>query len=100
VRGAEVTVRRSRDLDAVSTYPSVVLEAVGVQSYAELAALGTEEVVRRLDDRKPPLHPADAFLAVMVLSALSELRETTKALDSASRDSSGRPSFLRRSGSS
>jgi hypothetical protein len=29
-------------------YPSVVLEAVGVDSYAELAALGTDEVIRRL----------------------------------------------------
>jgi cytoskeletal protein RodZ len=67
------------------TYPSVALEAVGVRSYAELAALGTEEVIRRLDDRKPPLHPAEAFLAVMVLSALSELRETTKSLDAAKR---------------
>jgi hypothetical protein len=65
--------------------PSVVLEAVGVDSYAELAALGTDEVIRRLDERKPPLHPADAFLAVILLSALSELRDTTKSLDAAKR---------------
>ena len=69
----------------MSSYPSVVLEAVGVGSYAELSALGTDEVIRRLDERKPPLHPADAFLAVLVLSALSELRETTKSLDAAKR---------------
>jgi hypothetical protein len=66
-------------------YPSVVLEAVGVMSYAELSALGSDEVIRRLDERNPPLHPADAFLAVIVLSALSELRETTKSLDAARR---------------
>jgi len=56
-----------------------------VQSYAELVELGTEEVIRRLDEHQPPLHPSDAFLAVLVLSAVSELRETAKALDAARR---------------
>jgi hypothetical protein len=48
-------------LDGVSSHPSVVLEAIGVQTYGELAALGTDEIIRRMDERKPPLHPADAF---------------------------------------
>lgn len=67
------------------SYPNVVLEAVGVKSYAELAELGTDEIIKRLDDRDAPLHPGDAFLAVVVLAGVSELRETTKALDAAKR---------------
>jgi hypothetical protein len=70
----------------MSSNPSVVLEAIGgVGSYAELAALGTDEVIRRMDERNPPLHPGDAFIAVMALAAVSELRETTVALDAAKR---------------
>jgi hypothetical protein len=64
---------------------SVVLEAVGVNSYAELADLGTSEVIRRMDDRRPPLHPGDAFLAVLVLRAVSELRQSAEHLDSVRR---------------
>jgi hypothetical protein len=66
-------------------FPSVVLEAVGVGSYAELAALGTEEIIRRLDERNAPLHPGDAFLAVLVLAGVIDLRETAKSLDAAKR---------------
>jgi hypothetical protein len=64
---------------------SIVLDAVGLKSYAELAALGTEEVIRRLDHRRQyvPTNPGDAFLAVIALAAVSELRETSKSLDSA-----------------
>jgi hypothetical protein len=64
----------------MSSYPDVVLEAVGVKSYSELAALSTAEVIRRMDERRPALHPGDAFL-----SAVTELRETTKSLDAAKR---------------
>jgi hypothetical protein len=67
------------------SYPNVVLEAVGVSTYAELAELGTDEIIKRLDARGAPLHPGDAFLAVVVLAGVSELRETTKALDAARR---------------
>jgi hypothetical protein len=69
----------------MSSYPDVVLEAVGVKSYSELAALSTAEVIRRMDERRPALHPGDAFLSVLVLSAVTELRETTKSLDAAKR---------------
>jgi hypothetical protein len=74
-------------LPVVSSPSNVVLEAVGVKSYAELVALGTDEVIRRLDDRRMyvPLNPGDAFLAVLVLSAVADLRETSKSLDAAKR---------------
>lgn len=83
-----LTVLRSTATDRespVSDFSRAVLDAVGVQSYAELVELNTEEVIRRLDEHQPPLHPSDAFLAVLVLSAVSELRETAKALDAAKR---------------
>jgi hypothetical protein len=67
------------------SYRSVVLEAVGVDSYAELAALDTAEVIRRMDERRAPLHPGDAFLAVLVLCGLAERGEATERLDRASK---------------
>ncbi len=67
------------------SYSSVVLEAVGVDSYAELGALDTAEVIRRMDERNAPLHPGDAFLAVLVLRGVAELGQSAKRLDRASR---------------
>jgi hypothetical protein len=47
------------------------LKAVNVESYSELLALSTTEVVRRLDQQtEVPLHDGDAFLAVLVLRAV------------------------------
>jgi hypothetical protein len=59
----------------------VTLESIGVTSWSELYALDTAEVVKRMDEKNVPLHPGDAFLAVMVLRGVSELREATDALD-------------------
>lgn len=64
---------------------NIVLEAVGVESYAELYRLGADEVLDRMDKRNAPVHPGDAFLAVLVLRSVADLRETTKALDAAKR---------------
>lgn len=69
----------------MAEFSDIVLESVGVESYAELTALGLAEILRRLDDEKPPLQPSDAFLAIMVVSAVSELQATTKSLDAAKR---------------
>jgi hypothetical protein len=78
-------VRSSGDPAGMADFSDIVLESVGVKSYAELTALGPAEMLRRLDDKKPPLQPSDAFLAVMVVSAVSELQATTKSLDGAKR---------------
>jgi hypothetical protein len=59
----------------------ITLETAGVNSYAELAALSTDEVLRRLDDRDVPIHPGDAFLAVILLRGVIELREATRQLE-------------------
>jgi hypothetical protein len=59
----------------------ITLETAGVKTYAELYGLPTPEVVKRLDDKQVPLHPGDAFLAVMVLRAVAELRESAERLD-------------------
>jgi cytoskeletal protein RodZ len=60
---------------------------MGVDSYAALVALDSREVIRLLDENRQhvPVDPADAFLAVIVLSAVIELRETAKSLDKAKR---------------
>ncbi|HEY6761090.1 MAG TPA: hypothetical protein VI318_16450 [Baekduia sp.] len=62
----------------------VVLEAFNVRSFAELAALDSEEVIRRLDAQEVPLHPGDKALTVLVLAALADLRRATERLDRAS----------------
>jgi hypothetical protein len=69
----------------VSGYRSgqVVLEAMGVKSYADLAKLDADEVVRRLDAQDVPLHPGDKALGVLVLAALADLRRATERLDHA-----------------
>lgn len=61
----------------------VVLEAIGVESYAELYELNASEVLARIDAKRAPLHPGDAFLAVIVLRAVADLTETTQRLDKA-----------------
>jgi hypothetical protein len=40
-------------------------------------------MVERIDKRNAPLHPGDAFLAVLVLRSVVDLRDTSKALDRA-----------------
>lgn len=74
-----------RSCGSMTDFSDVVLDSIGVQSYADLVALGPEDILRLLDDKKPPLQPSDAFLAVLVISAVSELQATTRALDSAKR---------------
>jgi hypothetical protein len=83
--GAGNPSARRAILRLMADFSDVVLESVGVQSYADLVALGPEDILRLPDDKKPPLQPSDAFLAVMVVSAVSELQATTRALDSAKR---------------
>jgi hypothetical protein len=80
-RPGAMRVRPLSEHHAVST--NGVLEAVGVESYAEVYALDAAELLERIDERSVPLHPGDAFLAVLVLRAVADLRETTKALDKA-----------------
>jgi hypothetical protein len=65
---------------------SIALEAAGVESFAELYELPTDEVIRRLDaGAGDVLHSGDAFLAVVVLRGVVELRESTERLDDARR---------------
>jgi hypothetical protein len=63
----------------------ITLEAAGVRTYAELFDLPTEEVIRRLDEGGVPLHPGDAFLALLVLRGVAGLRDSAERLDTAGR---------------
>jgi hypothetical protein len=67
------------------THIPVTLEAIGVRSYEELYALGTEETMRRISSAGVPLHEGDAFLAVFVLSSVRELRQSAERLDESRR---------------
>jgi hypothetical protein len=62
-----------------------LLDRIGIESFAALAAMDADEVIRRLDEKQPPIHTADAFLAVMVIAAVRDLRRTTEELDAAKR---------------
>jgi phage antirepressor YoqD-like protein len=44
-------------LRPMAEFSDVVLESVGVQSYADLVALGPEDILRFLDDKKPLYSP-------------------------------------------
>jgi hypothetical protein len=59
--------------------PPVTLEALGLVSYSQLYDLDSDDVVRRLD--RVPVHEGDAFLAVMVLRAVTDLRRSAERLD-------------------
>lgn len=61
----------------------MTLEAAKVKTYSELFELPTAEAVRRLDAGKVPLHQGDAFLAVLVLRGVDDLRRSAQALDKA-----------------
>lgn len=64
----------------------VTLEAAGVGSFAELYDLPTAVVMERLDaGAGDTLNAGDAFLAVMVLRAVAELRQSTERLDATRR---------------
>jgi hypothetical protein len=65
--------------------PPITLEAIGLNTYRELYALDTAEALRRIDDKRVPLHPGDAFLAVLVLRGVAELRHSAEHLDAAGR---------------
>jgi len=61
----------------------VTLEAVGVESYSQLYALSTTEIIERLDKKAVPLHEGDAFLAVLVLRGVADLADASKRLEKA-----------------
>jgi hypothetical protein len=64
----------------------VTLEAVKVNSYAELFALPPAEVLQRLDAGSGvPLHEGDAFLAVLVLRSVADLSDASTRLERATK---------------
>lgn len=74
-------VRLSRDPALMSTdYTrerlNTILKALGFGTFGELASTPAEKVVERIDsvDPAPPINAADAFMAVMVVSAVAHYR--------------------------
>jgi hypothetical protein len=65
----------------VEREPLVTLEAVGLKTLSELYELDPAEVVKRMDEGNVPVNPGDAFLAVLLLRGVHDLREATLDLD-------------------
>jgi hypothetical protein len=65
----------------VARAPIITLEAIGLTRLSELYELDPDEVVKLMDERNVPLNPGDAFLAVVVLRAIRDLRKATLDLD-------------------
>lgn len=63
--------------------PPITLEAIGLKNYSELYDLDAAEAIRRIDEKGAPLHPGDAFLAVLVLRGVADLRRSAERLDAA-----------------
>jgi hypothetical protein len=57
----------------------ITLESLKLESFSQLYAMPSKEVVEKLDE--VPLHAGDAFLAVVVLRAVGDLTAATKQLE-------------------
>lgn len=63
----------------------ITLEAAGLTSWDDLYGLDPAEVIRRMGEKNVPVHPGDAFLAVLVVRAVSDLAAASQRLDTAAR---------------
>jgi hypothetical protein len=63
----------------------ITLQALGLESWSDLYALSPQEVLTQMSERDVPLHAGDAFLAVIVLRAVSDLAAASSRLDAAAR---------------
>jgi hypothetical protein len=57
----------------------VTLESLGLSNWSELYGMSSREIVGKLG--KGPVHPGDAFLAVMVLRAVDDLGRASRRLE-------------------
>jgi hypothetical protein len=63
--------------------PPITLEALGLESWRQLYELDPAEVVEMID--RAPLHPGDAFLTVLQVSAARDTRAAVDALNAGTR---------------
>lgn len=61
----------------------ITLEALGLKSWDELYALDPADAIRTLSQRDVPLHPGDAFLAILAVKAVADLGTAARRLDEA-----------------
>lgn len=61
--------------------PLITLEAIGLKTLSELYELDPVEIVKLMDERNVPVNPGDAFLAVLLLRGVEDLRQATLTLD-------------------
>ena len=67
----------------MSKWTEDALAPLGVKTFAELWELPLSEIMPKLDEVS--LHVGDAFIAVLVLKAVGELRAVTLATDAKTR---------------
>jgi hypothetical protein len=63
----------------------VTLENIGLKTWQDLFDLEPTETVRRMSEKYVPLHAGDAFLAVLLVRAISDLGRATDRLEASSR---------------
>ena len=80
-RRRQAAVGRPVTFAAVEREPLITLEAIGLKTLSELYELNPVEIVKRMDERNVPVHPGDAFLAVLLLRGVEDLRQATLTLD-------------------
>jgi len=79
------SVGTSRDNPQTVSYSTITLEAIGLESWGQLYAKDPAEVIRLMGEKNVPLHPGDAFLAVLVVRSVADLAAASERLESLTR---------------
>ena len=65
----------------MSSYPTITLEAIGLKSWDQLYEKDPAEIIRLMSEKNVPLHPGDAFLAVLVVRSVADLAAASDRLE-------------------
>lgn len=81
--GDSWTIRVVTHLKAPSLndFSTITLEAIGLRSWDQLYAKDPAEVIRLMSEKNVPLHPGDAFLAVLVVRSVADLATASDRLE-------------------
>jgi hypothetical protein len=60
---------------------SITLETIGLDSWEALYDKPPRQVIRLMTDKNVPVHPGDAFLAVLVIRSVADLTTATDRLE-------------------
>ena len=63
----------------------ITLETIGLETWQQLYELKPDETIRRMSEKYVPLHPGDAFLAVLIIRAVTDLILATNQIEESSK---------------